>query len=167
MDAINPYSSPRETSGPDFPPDSIQVDGRFLIVGSSASLPMRCAVTNQSVTSSDLVTRTLRWAPSFRLVLAHHTCTLSYYINANRRRRGRILRWVLTITAILAVVVAGLAQVWWIILGLIALPTLVPRDPLSIKMARDGRFWIAGCSDAFLRSCETELESADGFGDDR
>ena len=52
-------------------------------------------------------------------------------------------------------------------LARIALPTLVPRDPLSIKMARDGRFWIAGCSDAFLRSCETELESADGFGDDR
>ena len=63
---------------------------------------MRCVITNQSVTSNDLVTRTLRWAPSFRLVLAHQTCTLSYYINRKHRIRVRIVRWTLTITALLA-----------------------------------------------------------------
>ncbi len=162
MDAINPYASPREMSESDFRPDIIQIDGRFLMAGSSASLPMRCVITNQSVTSNDLVTRTLRWAPSFRLVLAHQTCTVSYYINRKHRIRVRIVRWTLTITALLAVVIAGLTHFWWIILGLIALPTITPHDPLSIKMARDGRFWITGCCDAFLKSCEAELGASRG-----
>ena len=72
--------------------------------------------------------------------------------------RVRIVGWMLTITALLAVVIAGLTQVWWWILLAFIILTTIPHDPLSIKMARDGRFWIKGCSDAFLRSCEA------GFG---
>ena len=155
----NPYASPTATDD-DVVDDSILVDGELFVVGSSATLPRRCVVTNESVDESGLVEDRLTWSPSFRLVLRHQRCDVQYYLSPRGRKRPRrrmisAIRYLFFVLPLIAFFFLFFGTSLPVVIGTFSgvLTSLVPskrQSKLSIVRYRNGRFWIAGCCPEFL-----------------
>ncbi len=152
----NPYAPPRQLIGaPEVRPD-VYVDGRYLVIRDKAVLPLRCVITNQPVSPTDRRGRTFEWAPSFRCVLRRRRCHLSYCVHRAHRIALYRRRSVFSLVAVfVGWSVLGIHVLWFFPLIPLAIGGF-PVDRLAVKRAEDGHFWIAGCGEAFLRSCEDD-----------
>ncbi len=156
---LNPYASPTVVQDALLPPTELFVDGNCIVVGSQADLPQRCIFTDEAVSPTDRRRRRLDWAPTFRLVLRHRHCYLSYCVNRRRRHRQYRSRILLGLVAVGVIwVVLGNQFIWVLPIVPIVLASL-PMDAVRVVAYRDGRFWVTGFSDAFLRSCAQEYGS--------
>ena len=154
----NPYAAPRilpETQKPT--PPEICVDGQYIVVRNAASLPQRCVLTNEPVTVRDRQVIHFMWAPSFRLVRARHKCTVYYCVNRQHRMAAYRRRALVGLVGlVLGWLYLGIHVIWFVPVVPLAMLKM-PFAPLNVKNAQDGQFWIAGCGDDFLRSCELEF----------
>jgi len=154
---LNPYAAPRLVPDAPLPEAELLVDGNCLVVGSRVILPQRCIFTNEAVWPGDRIRRRLDWAPTFRLVLRHRHCYVSYYVNRRHRHRQYLTRTLLGLLAMAVTwLLLGIASLWVLCLIPVAV-VAVPRDGMRVVAYRDGRFWITGFGDAFLHSCAQEF----------
>lgn len=153
---LNPYAAPNIVREAPLPQVDVFVDGNCLVVGRQANLPQRCIFTNEAVWPGDRIRRRLDWAPTFRLVLRHRHCYVSYYVNHRHRHRQYLTRTLLGLLAMAVTWLLGIASLWVLCLIPVAI-VAVPRDGMRVAAYRDGRFWITGFGDAFLHSCAQEF----------
>jgi hypothetical protein len=156
---INPYASPCEqTESNEVPLGEYYVDGSYLVVTDGAVLPMRCVVTGELVSAEDRETKQFEWAPSFRLVLHRRKCIVSFYVSHRVRRKEfwkRVL-WGL-VTPLLGWFWVGPYALWLLLI----LPFHIWRTdviPMKVHREANGRFWISGCGQAFLASCDRRID---------
>lgn len=154
---INPYDPPRVDSPSELPANYIRVDGRYLVLGRKAILPARCVVTNEQTTEFDRIGRRLKWAPPLRVVVSMKECQLVYSVNRRRRAARRYWSLGLAVAATVGTFLLGIAHAPWIALTVYLVIRAINAGPLSVRNARDDRFWISGCGRPFLESCEQEF----------
>lgn len=163
-DDSNPYRIPEtdELDLRDHPP--FEVRGQYVLVEPGAHLPQRCVKTNEEVESEHRVDYTFRWAPSFRPAWRYHRCQLTFYVCEQKQRelaRLKTVGWVLLICGGVAQLVAfllgwgaiGRSGALLILPGGIAVLAMTQSmSYLRIVRFRNGRYWLHGCSPAFLQS---------------
>lgn len=152
----NPFAPPRSRVIPQQPPATVsRVEGNCIVVKSGVRLPMRCVATNIQCNSSDQKKRTLRFAPSFRLVISRKNCLVYRCVSAKRRKREFIIRafifmaaWSVALALSNFVIVAcGIA---------FAISYAAQLDPLKVVKYKNGEFWIRGLHGDFLNSLVAE-----------
>jgi hypothetical protein len=169
----NPYQA-SDTSDPLFALKANekpwQVDGRYVVIKSGVSLPAYCVKTGEPVSPVECETQSLTWTPpwtgflKFPLSSAANQvlkqqCELR--IGLSRKARLKALKWFLSWGA-LALLLVGSIFVKGVIdntllLGCIVTAILVAgflalhtAHVVSVAKYKQGLFWIAGCSPAYL-----------------
>lgn len=162
-DNDNPYAAPKsyETSVPDAQLPRIWVDGRFLVVANGVQLPSRCVLTNEPV-NEPLLTRTFKWAPSFRPVISEQKIRVKLAVNIRRQRRQRLVRHAVGFSQVAAAIALyNVSEDLAFICGILVLTAIVAfvEKPtfLVVTKSRNDRFWLKGCGPEFLASIQQEF----------
>jgi hypothetical protein len=171
--------SAHEPSAADY---GIRIEGNALVLPSGCTLPLKCVLTNQPVTQSEMIFTNLTWTPKSvglsaisgapSLVFAHFVgrelCTITYGLNWRARVR-RVLWTLVNLVLCVALFAATLAMAissstHWsttaLLYGFFALFLLsvaalfLRRKPLNVVDYRDGMFWITGFSQEYLDALE-------------
>jgi len=155
-ETLNPYASPSIVDDVPAAQPEWLVDGNCIVVGSLAILPQRCIFTGEEVASDDRRRRRLDWAPTFRLVLRHRHCYVSYCVNRRHRYLQYRIRLLFALLAMAATWLVLGNNFLWVLPVIPAVSVAIPMDSLRIATYRNGRFWIAGFSAEFLAACAAE-----------
>lgn len=182
MDSTNPYAPPKvqdSVASLDLPTAGCSADDRYLYLTHAATLPDRCAVTNQPLEGGDRVfSRKFIYTPPwvYLLLFVHllvmiivaiavrKSATATYWLSEGIRRRyvrrrGSALGLIgVAALGIFAATrlqdsdwVIGLVMLGFILI-LLALIGLMLATPLKVRGYKRGTFRISGCSPDFLAS---------------
>jgi hypothetical protein len=176
----NPYQAPAEmqplaSSGT---ARQYRREEKQLVVKSGVVLPLYCVKTGEPITEEDLRTRTLTYSPSYVIILivlslliglivyliVRKKCTLTFGLSPRIRSKYRNRVLIALFVAILCVggiflsvkLDNGMLMFASIVLMLVSLVVvLLGGSPLTAANHVNGRFWIKGCSRAFLDRIES------------
>jgi len=162
---VNPYEPPKSplqsrAAGP----RDLSVEGDQLVCGPAAILPRRCIVTNETIPAG--MDAKLRRRELITGQIFKPNCWVEFSLSAKVRRHQLAMRWagmtvmILGLAIILAKIgglhswpVPGTVVFLWMMVGYF----LYSRgNTLQMVGYREGRFWLKGCSPAFLASLQTE-----------
>lgn len=154
----NPYASPQaEQQDVEYDRRSVDVDGKYLVVRNNVVLPARCVVTNEPTQPNAVIRVTLKWAPSFRLVISRHRCRVTYSLSKREWRRVNFYRMFdIAMGTALGAMLGGVVGAS--ILGAFgcAVAFVRNRGPLQLRRAERGHYWLLGCGEPFLNSIREE-----------
>ena len=167
----NPYAAPgtadHATDYDKVPPSQcdvelplVCVDGKHLVVARNVTLPNRCIITNEPVDKANRV-QTLSWARALQLRAS--TGRIRFCVSPKRLQSQRRIRMTVVGTTIVAALMAlvtgtGVAAAFVVVLGVL-INLAVPSDDLRVTRFERNRFWLQGCSSAFLWTCREEFGS--------
>jgi hypothetical protein len=162
------------------------IDGKLLVLTDKTALPLRCVKTNQPVEESEYRTWDLPWIPSWLRILMLTGVGFLFFVPFIVRRRCH-LKAGLSRSAWLRFFISKLVAVFlivgpfippmifstlrmdeWAFYSILCLPILVwvgliilimGSSPLSVAKHKGDRFWIRGCSPAFLESLRESVEA--------
>lgn len=160
----NPYAAPtsQDTSepNPDWPLPQIWVDGKFLVVADGVTLPQRCVFTNEPVNEPRLV-QTLKWAPTFKLVITERKARVTYAVNRRRQKKQRLKRYTVSSLQAVGALLLYLATnnlLPSIFIAVSGIPVFLEKPVFLVaKKCKNDRFWLRGCGPEFLASCVDEF----------
>ena len=162
------------------------IDDKYLVLSDKTALPLRCVKTNQTVDENVYRTWNLPWIPLWLRILMLTGLGYLFFVPFVVRRRCRLraglsqtarLRYFfLKSTAVFLIlgsfvppmIFGKLEMDEWAAYSFMCLPILIwiglvilimGSSPLSIVRHEGDRFWIRGCSPAFLESLKESVEA--------
>jgi len=160
------------------------IEGKYLVLSDKTALPMRCVKTNQPVEENAYCAWNLPWIPAWLKILMLTGLGFLFFVPFVVRRRCRVkaglsqtawLRYfflkLLAVFLILGsfvppMIFGKLEMDEWAFYSFMCLPILIwigliilimGSSPLSIVRHKGDRFWIRGCSPAFLESLKESV----------
>lgn len=148
---LNPYAPPKSPAVP-VPTQTLReprVEGNCIVVNSGIALPLRCVVTNTTCDLTNQRRRKLSYAPSFRLVTWHRTCSVYCCVSKSKRKRYLLLSLLAySLFFVLLWLSCGIILLA-VVFATAALSTVSP-DRLKVVNYRNGEFWIKGLPNEYL-----------------
>jgi len=175
MQSFTYQASEWETPKAVVEPGEWEIEGQLLTLYSGTVLPPFCVRTGEPVSPAQMERRILHWCPLWVFILMfvgpfvgfvlyailRQKCLITFGMSKTAKRPYWIrvgIASFLMVAAAAGVVIGAKMKMGAIILGSVVLVPvaiiimLVGNSPLSAARYDNGRFWIKGCSPAFLAS---------------